>query len=566
MNIRFRPSNFASLNSYKYLMNRIFTTILALVFLSLISAQDSSNRFLPEIDDVDDLLTSSKQVPNYVPVPNSNGIREDRLPQLMKDVKLLLSETIIADYKQDTLEVLYNLEKIFELLQEADQFGEMNADDKEEFSRFESTLTHVYTHSLTTLNNSENFVTAQQIREEIDHLVDPVEIEMGNSKFIIVKDRDGHIPLVRNKKVDQYINYFQNRGRRQFEIWLSRYEEYGELIRGILREKGMPEELVYLAMVESGLNPKAYSKANASGMWQFIYATGKKYGLDRNWYLDERRDPVKSTHAAADYLKDLFEEFDDWYLALAAYNCGSGRVSRSARLHQTYDFWQLHSLPRETRNYIPYFLSVAIIASDPEQYGFKRANGDSPLKWDEVELEKSADLSVIARAAETNFKTIQKYNPELRQSATPAVEGYVIKLPEGKKEIFIENFIALPENQRFAPQYVTHRVQNGESLWTIAKKYNVSIHDLASVNKILNRHRIKIGQKLTIPVKGGEYPASDGPSGHFKVVYSVKKGDTLGHIAENYKTRAMHIRKWNNLSYGQYIYPGQKLILWVRGG
>ena len=547
-------------------MNRVFTTFLPIFFLSFVSGQNPISGILPEVDDVDQVLTSSQQVPEYVPVQNGTGLKEDRLPQLMKDVKLLLSEAIIADHNQDTLEVVYILEKIFELLQEADQFGEMNEDDQEEFSRFESTLTHVYTHHLTTLENNESMITADQIREEIDHLVDPIAIEMGNSKFTVIEDRDGKIPLVINTKVEQYINFFQNRGRRQFEIWLNRYEEYGDVIREILRKKGLPEELVYLAMIESGLNPKAYSKANASGMWQFIYTTGKKYGLNRNWYLDERRDPIKATHAAADYLKDLFEEFDDWYLALAAYNCGSGRVSRSARLHQTYDFWQLHSLPRETRNYIPYYLSVAIIASNPEEYGFKRPENGKRFEFDEVVLEKSADLTVIARAAETSFKTIQKYNPELRQSATPAESGYKLKLPKGKKDIFEKNFTSLPEDQRFAPQYVTHRVKNGESLWTIAKKYNVSIHDLASVNKIKNRGKIKIGQKLTIPVKGAIYPSSDGPAGHFKVVYSVKKGDTLGHIAENYKTRASMIRKWNNLAYGQHIFPGQKLVLWVKGG
>ena len=154
--------------------------------------------------------------------------------------------------------------------------------------------------------------------------------------------------------------------RKQFQIWLDRYEKYKGMILPILAEHEMPEEFIYLAMIESGLNPKAYSKAKASGMWQFIYSTGKRYGLNRDWYRDERRDPEKATHAACLYLKDLYKQFDNWYLALAAYNCGSGRVSRASKIHQTYDFWQMHSLPRETRNYVPYFLSAAIIARNPE--------------------------------------------------------------------------------------------------------------------------------------------------------------------------------------------------------
>ena len=250
----------------------------------------------------------------------------------------------------------------------------------------------------------------------------------------------------------------------------------------------MPEELMYLAMIESGLNPKAYSKAKASGMWQFIYSTGKTYGLNRDWYRDERRDPVKATHAACKYLKDLYTLFDNWYLTLAAYNCGEGRVLRASKLHQTYDFWQMHSLPRETRNYIPYFLSAAIIARTPEAYGFKVQKNIKPFRYETIALEKSADIAVLARVAGLKPNVLREYNPELRQSATPTEAGYQLKLPVESKKGFIIAWNAIPEEERFAPQFVVHRVRYGESLWTISKKYNVSIHDLAAVNKIRNRN------------------------------------------------------------------------------
>jgi membrane-bound lytic murein transglycosylase D len=504
---------------------------------------------------------------------NGNGFihTSNRLPQLINDVKVFLTDAIIADVHNDTFEVLYNIDRVFDLLAEADQLGEMNEDDEIEFERFELSLIEVYTNRLSTLQASDVPYTADQLRHEVTSAIEPTEIEMGNSKFTVVDDRDGHIPLVRNHKVDQFIKFFQTKGRKQFNIWLKRKVQYEHMIQEILNEYSLPEELIYLAMIESGLNPKAYSRANAVGMWQFVYSTGKLYGLDRTWYVDERRDPLKATQAACEYLQDLYEEFDNWYLALAAYNSGEGRVDRAVRFHQTSDFWQLHSLPRETRNYMPYFLAAAIIGRNPEQYGFKNGSGN-PFEYDLVELEKSADLSVLARSAKISLKTLKEYNPELRQSATPNNGSYSLKLPKGTKNTFEVNYNALPETQRFAPQYVRHRVKRGESLWSIAKKYRISIHDLAAVNKIRNRHRIKIGQVLTVPVRGQTYATGSqsssggGVPGRTKITYTVRKGDTLGHIAENYKTLARNIRSWNGLKFGEYIYPGQKLILWVKEG
>ncbi len=497
------------------------------------------------------------------------SVTQNRLPHLLADVKMLLSDAMIADVHGDTLEVIYTLDRIFDLLTEADQLGDMTEDDREEFDRFESALIELYVRRFKTLETIDADITPELMRRDVTDLVEPIEVEMGASQFTVVDDRDGHIPLVRNKKVDQFIEFFKTKGRRQFQRWLTRADEYGPVIKEIIQECNLPEELVYLAMIESGFNPRAYSRASATGMWQFVYATGKKYCLQRNWYIDERRDPIKSTKAACAYLRDLYEEFDSWYLALAAYNAGSGRIRRATRIHQTSDFWQLHSLPAETRNYVPYFLAATIIARDPAAFGFTAPKKrKKPFAFEEVLIEKSADLSVLARTANISLNSLKKYNPELRQSATPT-EPYLLKLPVGKKDLFLANYNALPESERFAPQYVVHRVRKGESLWTISKKYHVSIHDLAAVNKIRNRHKIRMGQKLTIPIPGTNLASAPTPSslpGYSKFVYQVKKGDTLGHIAENYGTRASSIRKWNGLRYGDYIYPGQKLVLWLKQG
>ena len=538
-------------------MNKGFTQIkiLLLLCISIGFAQQSNGK------------GSSYRSETVFETENSHDLNENRLPDLLKEAKILLSDAFISDVMNDTLEVVYNLNRIFDLLSEADQYGEMNDEDKDEFDRFEESLVSLYTKRFETLDKIDASLTAESMRMDVTSRSEPLEVEMGATQFIVVEDRDGHIPLVRNKKVDQFIEYFKTKGRPQFEIWLDRLEVYGPMLSKIIDENNLPPELLYLAMIESGLNPKAHSKAAATGMWQFIYSTGKIYGLDRNWYIDERRDPVKATKAACAYLSNLYEEFDNWYLALAAYNSGEGRIRRATRLHQTSDFWQLHSLPRETRNYMPYFLAATIMAKNPKDFGFvRKRNADKALKYDVVSIEKSADLTVLAKAAGTSFKTLQSLNPELRQSATPA-KAYQLKIPIGMKKKFINNYNALPENERFAPQFITHRVRNGESLWYISRKYRVSQSDIASVNKIRNRNNLRIGQKLTIPVPGMNIPRSSRvqmPSSHNKVVYKVRRGDTLGHIAEDYSTRASKIRQWNGMKYGQHIFPGQKLTLWVK--
>ncbi|MBD31095.1 MAG: hypothetical protein CMG44_02715 [Candidatus Marinimicrobia bacterium] len=537
-------------------MNKGFTQIkiLLLLCISIGFAQQSNGK------------GSSYRSETLFETENSHDLNENRLPDLLKEAKILLSDAFISDVMNDTLEVVYNLNRIFDLLSEADQYGEMNDEDRDEFDRFEESLVSLYTKRFETLDKIDASLTAESMRMDVTSRSEPLEVEMGATQFIVVEDRDGHIPLVRNKKVDQFIEYFKTKGRPQFEIWLDRLEVYGPMLSKIIDENNLPPELLYLAMIESGLNPKAHSKAAATGMWQFIYSTGKIYGLDRNWYIDERRDPVKATKAACAYLSNLYEEFDNWYLALAAYNSGEGRIRRATRLHQTSDFWQLHSLPRETRNYMPYFLEATIMAKNPKDFGFvRKRNADKALKYDVVSVEKSADLTVLAKAAGTSFKTLQSLNPELRQSATPA-KAYQLKIPMGMKKKFINNYNALPENERFAPQFITHRVRNGESLWYISRKYRVSQSDIASVNKIRNRNNLRIGQKLTIPVPGMNIPRSSRaqmPSSHSKVIYKVRRGDTLGHIAEDYSTRASKIRQWNGMKYGQHIFPGQKLTLWV---
>ena len=499
------------------------------------------------------------------PFMNTNDISflgtSNRITSILDEAKQFLSDAIIADVNSDTVEVVYNIKKVFDLMSDVEQIGVREELDKIEFEKFQDDFIKIYTLRLNTIDSSMQFLSADLIRRDIAKITTENEsIEMGLTKFTIIDDREGHIPLVTNSQVESYIRYFQGKGRKGFNIWLRRYVQYKDLMLPILKQYNLPEELIVVSMIESGFDPKAVSKAKAVGLWQFMYLTGKQYGLNRNWYIDERQDPIKSTHAAAKYFKDLYNEFEDWYLVLAAYNTGPGRVNRALKLHDTSDYWQLYSLPKDTKNYIPYYLSSAIILQNPEKYGFKIPKSN-PLRFDEVEIEKSSDLNVLAKAADTKVSTIKKLNPELRQPATPNNGPYSLNIPFGKKESFYKKFNSIPDDEKFAVQKVEHRVQKGENLTSIAAKYRVLKADLQTINNITNANNIRIGQILKIPVKGGIY--ANYPE---KIIYKVKVGDQLGFIAEKYNTRASEIRKWNGMEANDStIYPGQKLTLFVKG-
>ena len=523
--------------------NRI---IFAIIMSSIIFGQNLSEKSRKPFMNTDDI--------SFLGTSN-------RITSILDEAKQFLSDAIIADVNSDTVEVVYNIKKVFDLLSDVEQIGVREELDKIEFEKFQDDFIKIYTLRLNTIDSSMQFLSADLIRRDIAKITSENEsIEMGLTKFTIIDDREGHIPLVTNSQVESYIRYFQGKGRKGFNIWLRRYVQYKDLMLPILEQYNLPEELIVVSMIESGFDPKAVSKAKAVGLWQFMYLTGKQYGLNRNWYIDERQDPIKSTHAAAKYFKDLYNEFEDWYLVLAAYNTGPGRVNRALKLHDTSDYWQLYSLPKDTKNYIPYYLSSAIILQNPEKYGFKIPKSN-PLRFDEVEIEKSSDLNVLAKAADTKVSTIKKLNPELRQPATPNNGPYSLNIPFGRKESFYKKFNAIPDDEKFAVQKVEHRVQKGENLTSIAAKYRVLKADLQTINNITNANNIRIGQILKIPVKGGIY--ANYPE---KIIYKVKVGDQLGFIAEKYNTRASEIRKWNGMKANDStIYPGQKLTLFVKG-
>ncbi len=416
--------------------------------------------------------------------------------------------------------------------------------------------------------------------QKIDEIADSLEAE--DTTEVLIPDiinarRMMRIPLVLNRQVESAIQYFtQNRrGRRVFEVWLKRAGRYEKLIRSILREEGVPEELFYLAMIESGLNPNARSYARAVGIWQFIGSTGRAYGLRYSWWYDERRDPVKSTRAAARHLKDLYERFGDWYLALAGYNFSPRKIEYRLRRYKVSKYWDLPRLPRQTRNYVPTFIAAAIIAKNPQKYGFN-VTPDPPIEFDTVTVRETVDLNVVARCINSTFSEIKQLNPDLLRWCTPPDrQEWVLKIPKGTRDLFLTEYAKIPDKEKFT--YIRHRIRFGETLSTIARRYGISMSVIKRFNKIRGT-RIRAGSSLIIPVPQNKayyrYARKHSSTkrkrrivrnvpGHKKIVYTVKRGDTLWDIAQKFGVTLRQIRYWNGLSYSRIIRPGQKLNIWL---
>jgi len=312
------------------------------------------------------------------------------------------------------------------------------------------------------------------------------------------------VPIVYNELVSDYIVFFQTRLREKFELWLARSGQYIPIMRDILREHQLPEDLVFLALIESGFNPKAFSRAKAAGPWQFIKSTGKKYGLRIDQWIDERRDPVKSTVAAARYLKDLFGMFGSWPLSMASYNAGEGKIMRAMARTKADDFWELkqsrHIRP-ETKNYVPKFMAATIIAKNPQKYGFSIEY--HPLfTYDEVEIPKATPLKTIAKAAGVTLAEIKAYNPELKKETTPPnYPHYRLKLPIGTRETFLANFTPGSEKEPKSSDVQKHRISKGETLSSIARKYDVSVGSLIQANELKRNSTLKAGHYLIIPAE-----------------------------------------------------------------
>jgi membrane-bound lytic murein transglycosylase D len=380
-----------------------------------------------------------------------------------------------------------------------------------------------------------------------------------------VDPRDFDYPIVLNARVQNWMVYFLTRGRKWFVKWLARSERYRPLIVPLLEEAGLPQDLLFQAMIESGFNPYATSSARAVGVWQFISSTGKAYGLQRDWWIDERRDPVRATHSAIAFLTHLYKRFGSWELASAAYNAGGGKISRAIKMYGTNDFWELAASSRtylkpETKNYVPKIIAAAILARYADRYGL---TADIPQEhrlslWDhdKVSVPEATDLAVVAKLVGIPLAELQAINPALRRGYTPpAMNNYRLNVPRGTGKAFARKFARIPARDRLT--FLRYKVRRGDTLGRIAGRYKVPVAAIQKLNHIRDPRRLRVGQRILVPVRTEQMPAR-------QLTHVVARGENLSRIAARYGTSVAGIKERNGLS-SDMLKAGQRLVVFSQG-
>src|SRR5579872_4904807 len=428
---------------------------------------------------------------------------------------------------------------------------------------FHRVVDTVYGYELQAFQAGDGFQEAPAVPAPIDEVAEmtfPVDPRLKDRAELAAKNISHDLPLTVNDEVLSFLNFFQTpRGRAIVETGLRRAGRYREMIARVLKEEGVPQDLIYLAQAESAFQPLALSRAGARGMWQFVAYRGQQYGLRRTWWIDERQDPEKATRAAAQHLRDLYGLFGDWYLAMAAYNCGPGNVQKGIERTGYADFWELYRrnvLPKETKNYVPIILALTLIAKDAAHYGVQ-VDPETPVATDVVKPGRAIDLRLVAETIDVDVETLRSLNPALLRLATPDDSSFELHLPAGSAEKFSAEIADIPADKWVS--WRRHRVESGETLGSIAKKYKVTPAAIAEANSLERGAGLDPGEKLIIPATQAQADAK-----RHLVSYRVRKGDTLLGIADRFSVDSDDVKKWNRLK-TNHVGRGMVLRIYTQG-
>ena len=395
--------------------------------------------------------------------------------------------------------------------------------------------------------------------DEANQVTFPADAKVTAKAEADLKNTQSDLPLMINEYVAGYINYFSTHGRSVFEGAFVRSGRYREMILRIFKEEGIPQDLIYLAQAESGFKPLALSRARARGMWQFMASRGVGYGLRRSWWVDDRQDPEKATRAAARHLKDLYNQFGDWYLAMAAYNSGPGNVQQAVRRTGYADFWELYKrnvLPAETKNYVPIILAMTIMSKNPAQYGLDAVQPDPAMKYEVVKVDYPVDLRLVAECVDVPVEQMIDLNPSLLRRTTPKDQPFDLRLPPGTKEKYQAAIATIPVEKRVAWRY--YKAQPGDTLAGIARKYRTTEKAIAQANN-LEGTALAPEARLVIPVNG----SANGKIAYSRYAshYKTHTGDTVLTVAEDFGVPPDRLRRWNGLK-GNGLRRGRVLVIY----
>ncbi len=503
---------------------------------------------------------------------------------------------LVAQQKNEKTEVVKHFESAIDILNRLITYP--GIDSNKDFQEVSKNVIGDYEKYIARIDSLPSNASIFAFREKFNQ--EMAKMDIRNVPLPRMDLSKTEIPLTINTDVEQCIAYFtEGNGRPFMEKWLARTGKYFPMMKQIMKEEHVPEEIIHLAMMESGLNPAAVSWAKAVGMWQFIDATGSLYGLHSNWWFDMRRDPVAATRAAARFLRDLDNQLGDWHLALAAYDCGATRIMQAEAQANSKSYWDIRPfLPKETQRYVPLFIATTLISMDPVRYGFNNIIYDAPLKFDTVHLKEAVDLKALAKAAGVSDLEVKELNPELLQPSTPPAElclpdGYCLRLPSGTASNFYDKLAAIPITER--RPWLVHTVARGETMRSIAKLYGIAPDQLAEYNDMSPTDKVKRGEHLRVPmaVMGPQTGSADdsantqtasadsthGTSVSPKRVsmqaaadiaepktrlikHRVRHGETLQSIASANRVTVASLRKWNDLSRHSKLRKGEMLKIY----